>query len=118
MSRVKQQPHIGQFIVPTSIRDYCERNQDKLIVEQSAFDAVNGYALGIETHVSIKRYAEYCPICGWHSIHNPNQRRLIDESRHRVNREFVTIFEWDDMAYNAKPLDVAFEEFREKEEKI
>ena len=115
MNRVKQQTHIGQFIVPAPVRDYCERNQDKLIIEQTAFDAVNGYALGIETHVSIQRYAEYCPVCGWHSLNNPNQKRLMGESRHRLRREYVTIFAWDDLAYDARTLDEAFEEFQEKE---
>lgn len=93
MSKTRRQIHIGEFNVPLAIRDYVELHQDRLTIEQTAFDACNGYALGIGTAVRIERLVEYCPICGYNSYSNPSQKRLMDENRHRLQRKWETIFE-------------------------
>lgn len=101
--------HVGDFRIPKHMRDYVERNGDQLVIEQSVHD-VNGYALGINTKVSIKRLYERCDICGYHSIWNPNQKKLLAENRHRLQRGYDMIFQWDDYGLHPTPLEEAFDE--------
>jgi len=91
---------IGDIVIPPAIVQYIENNDDRLIVEQTSFNAMNGYALGVGTKVKIQRFYEYCPICGYHSITNPNQRRHPMESRHRLERGYETVFYWDNYTRN------------------
>lgn len=114
MSRTRRQSHVGGLIVPLAIRDYVEHHQDRLTIEQTAFDTCNGYALGIGSVVRIERFVEYCPICGYDSYSNPSQKRLTDERRHKLQREWKNIFEWEDYSPDAKTLDEAFAEFCER----
>lgn len=91
---------IGDIAIPPIITQYIEKNDDRLTVEQTSFNAVNGYALGVGTKVKIQRFYEYCPICGYHSITNPNQKRRPMESRHRIERGYETVFYWDNYSNN------------------
>ena len=102
--------HIGNIRIPKRITDYVERKGLRLITEQTSFDAVNGYSTGIGTRITIQQFAEYCPICGYHSIRNPNQKRLLAEQRHRLERDWETIFEWDDYSPHPTTIDKAWEE--------
>ena len=102
--------HIGMLPIPKCIADYVEKHGLRLITEQTSFDAVNGYALGIGSRITVQQFVEYCPICGWDSIRNPNQKRMVGEQRHKIVREWETIFEWDDYGPYSSTIDQAWEE--------
>lgn len=87
---------IGNIDIPAVIAQAVENNEDRLIVEQTSFDAVNGYAQGIGTKVKIQRFFQECSICGYHSLRNPNQKKMEGETMHRLLSGYETIFYWDD----------------------
>lgn len=100
---------IGSVRLPQSIIDYVEANDLRITIEQTAFDAMNGYAAGVGTKITIQQFCEYCTICGWHSIKNPNQKRLPVEQKHKLTRGYETIFSWDTYGTNNESLAEAFE---------
>ena len=101
---------IGVIHIPEPVSAYVEGHYDRILIEQSAYDAVNGYAVGVGTKLKIQRYGEYCEICGYNSISNPNQKRLITEYKHRFRRRYETIFSWDDYGPDSISLNEAFKE--------
>lgn len=104
---MKPQAKIGQIEYPDSLCSFVEKHGDQLITEQSVFD-VNGYAVGIGTRVQIKRLCERCSVCGYHSQFNPSQKRIIGEGRHKLERVWETIFEWDDYSPESISLEQAW----------
>lgn len=107
---------IGKISIPQSLAQYVEANEDRLVIEQTSFDAVNGYAQGVGTKVKIQRFYEYCPICGYHSLKNPHQKRLPMERRHRYERGYETVFYWDDYSRRSS-LEETFDMFIKREDK-
>lgn len=100
---------IGSVRLPESIISYVESNDLRITIEQTAFDAMNGYCAGVGTKIKIMQFCEYCPICGWHSVRNPNQKRLPAERRHRIERGYEVVFSWDTYGTNNEGLAEAFE---------
>lgn len=105
-------PDIGRVRLPEAIIEYVEKNEYRISVEQEAYQAEYAYAQGVGTKVKIKRFCEYCPACGWHSIDNPNQKRQVWERRHKIVREYETIFSWDNYGANVESLAEHFEKWR------
>lgn len=99
---------VGLIRLPEVIINYIEENGDRLQIEQSAYDAMNGYVLEAGTRIKIQRFCEYCTICGWHSLTNKNQKRLIAERKHRIERRYETIFQWDNYSPDGESLEAAF----------
>lgn len=97
--------HIGDIEIPKIINRCVEGNEDRLIVEQTAFDAVNGYAQGIGIKVRVQRLVHYCSICGYHSLKNPDQKKKEGETNHKLSHEYETIFYWDDYGPHNSLLD-------------
>lgn len=108
---MRKDKHIGRLHIPKAISEFCENNLLRLTVEQTAFDAVNGYALGIDTTVTIKAFAESCPICGYHSLWNPKQKKLLAENRHRLVRSYEPVFFWDESS-DKQSLIKSFNQFK------
>lgn len=105
---------IGDINIPSSLANYVENNENRLVIEQTSFDAVNGYAQGIGTKVKIQRFYKYCPICGYHSLRNPLQKQLPAERRHKYERGYETVFYWDDYSKH-DTLEESFNKFLKQE---
>jgi hypothetical protein len=99
---------IGLIRIPEPIVSYVEGHGDRIQIEQSAFDAMNGYVLDTVTKVTIERYCSCCIFCGWHSAKNPNQKKIPGEYRHKIKRGYEPIFHWDNYSYNSGSLNEAF----------
>lgn len=106
--REKQFQKIGNVKLPEAMVNYVETHGDRIQIEQSAFDAMNGYVLDTGTRITIEHLCEYCTICGWHSMKNPYQKKLPAERNHRIERRYEPIFKWDNYSPNREDLEESF----------
>lgn len=108
-------PDLGRVRLPETMIKYVEEHGARIEIEQTVSEAVAKYAACTGTKIKIKHFCEYCSICGWNSLTNKKQKRLLAERRHRLERSWETVFEWDNYGNNVKSLAEEFQQYLSSE---